>query len=735
MANVLGITIDTAEPRVKTDRVALAIAGSRNGVVQWDLLNSVNVYVDPVTHTAMLLPYPITPEWDTTATTGDPSSGFYRIGKAATNVASSSSWVEHIPNNVDGNVYLYGLGVNTVISPLGSFDQNRAWWFSYYSFGQGETFLQFQAIWGNVALDIFSDGTVQIYKNAIQVGAGNIGNLEPSDDSPTRKVGGSAKGGHRHQVTGAPISFMVIPCRTRELVFLCNRGGAFHAVFDDIPKDDPHPVILPYGTMTYQIPHGQAMVQAAPVRWLTSGYILSTTQTFRKAPTALQSGPSVSIQYDLPNTGVPPTISGSLKTTGGTSNFVADGSVKNCRFRVDMASDGSSSPFLYGASAAYDAITANTDGAHSVVLDDYTVEARLTVPEAPNGVQLSVTCKSPATVGASIPNYREIGNRPIVAKIGTIAFLTGRTKAPRLEYGPTDATSRIIWETRDRWKSYENYEILDPVPWDGRPLPDVIKEVAMYPGYPSSDMDVQNFDLTLPAQGQSSTGEWAVIAEAGDTCDKWLMKLYEDYARTAIVGWYPSATGPKFRFRTPESIGTTPSATIYNTRAAAIAAGYTEDNHWQHVVYDGYREDYLEPEANVLRVTGWDSRIDKAFQVVGEDSSAKDPTLVPSARPTNWTGEAYPVSVFDPAITDSGTAAYVFGVLRARLFKGQITAEIPCEMQFKTDGSPLWRGDVLRVDLVGNWRIRTMDVTPTLETATRVIRPARYTCEFIPGSL
>jgi hypothetical protein len=266
-----------------------------------------------------------------------------------------------------------------------------------------------------------------------------------------------------------------------------------------------------------------------------------------------------------------------------------------------------------------------------------------------------------------------------------------------------------------------------------------IEELARYPGWSSGDMDVEDIDYTLPLKGQSANGEWALIPLDGDKVSDWLNKIREQFAGNVVMGWYPSATGPKFRFRTEASIGTTPAATIYRTRQEAIDAGHSTndlDNNawWRHVVKDGYNEKRVEPEANKLRVTGWDSRIDKAFQVFSKDDASINPVTVPASRPDNWIGEVRQVSTFYPEANTLAHVTFAEGVLRSRLFPGVWLADIPCEMQFHAEGHPLWRGDILRVDGVGNWRILSFTSESTIEASTRVVRPTTYTCKFIPGS-
>lgn len=737
--DVMTLQFDVAEPRIAVDRTAVLVSGEENGVIQWDMpFSSPNVFLESVTSTLMLMPNPLSQAWNTTATTSDTSSPYYRIGKASTNVAGSTSWVEHVPNNVPGNVYLYGLGTNDPVNSLASYPANQAWYFSYFSFNAGDNFLQFHGTWtgGGLTVEcfIYANGQVAFTKNGNYIGGGSLSHVEHAATilgAPHKKT--SNQSGAQ---TNVPVSFLVIPFRQRELLFICNRGGSFTVSFEDIDKSDPNPIILPACKCQWQVPVGQPMVSFAPVSYATTGYVWSQIQNLREAP-ASGITPQFNTLFNFTGTLGTLTIATTAHTADGSSLFTPDDTINQIRLKIDVSCDGKNSPWIYGCSAVFPAKTTTTNGAHAVTLDDYVLEAELTVPESPSGIQLTITCRNPGTIDTLIPLSQVIGNRPIAAYIGSVPYFIGRSKPPSLDEGTNDDSSKYKFELRDYWKALEIYEILDPIPWDRLGLKGVLQELGMLPGFPLSMMDIEDFDFDLPFQGQSSQGnfDYAVIPEAGDTAAKWILKLWEDYAKTCIVGWYPSITGPKLRFRNPATISTMPDATLYATTADSVAAGFDANPDsasaaWRHTVHQGYRIDTTEPEANALRVTGWDSHIDKAFQVYYRDSLSQNPTLIPSARPQNWTGERYNVAEYNSSITDMGTAVYVAGVLQQRLFYERTLAEIPCEMQFNADGSPLWRGNLLRVDGAGNFRVLTVRAQHVIENTNKVKRPCTYTGVF-----
>lgn len=759
MSNVLTVQIDVAEPRIQYDRLGVLTTGSKESAdgninrVQWDMFHSnAGAQLDFITFTGYLTPAPASAAWQTSARTQ------FLIRQADTDKAASANWTEINSHKFTGDIYLQSLGVNEPVQTLATFEKNMPWWFSWFAHGQGDQFAQLKVILGNVGLEFYTDGTCRIYKPVAAFadftvtnyrGEGNITKLD-NDHIPIS--GTNVQGGAQTSIQDAPVDVLIFPWRKRELVIMSTRGGGFSFCFEDIDRDDPDPTITAAGKMQFYVPTGQATVQASPAKlrtgnWFaTTGMFLSQVLELRQPP---KTGAVAVAQayFDLPGYDVAPTVAAKVVDYDTFADFVGNGVKTKCRLRVDMAGNGKNTPWLYGASAYFAAVTKNTDSAHAITLDSLITEANLSVTESPADVVLTLKTRDVATLGASVSQIKRVANRPIRAVIGTpptdptaatgIALLTGRTGSPKWHEAVRDSATHLTWECRDRWKSLEKYTILDPLPFDGRLLEDVIKELAMLPGYPSSDMDVEPFGFPLPSLGQTSKGEWSLIPEEGDSPATWLDRLWEDYAKTCVRGWYPSATGPKFRFRLPQeyggSLSSTESLTIYETTAQAVSLGGRSAAEAYQYVYTSFEEDTLEIEANDIRVTGWDSRIDRAFQAHGEDANSKIPDTAPSARPENWLGEPRNVALFEPAITRQTEANYAAAVMGYRLMTSPRPSSWGSQMLFNGDGSPVWTGNVVKLYNKGRYRVLTVSIDFKFEssTANRAWRPATYTGRYL----
>ncbi len=727
--DVLTISFDVAESRVETDRIALLVTGEANAVLQWDIDNSSGIFVEGITNTAFLIPNAFTTAFDEDATGVNA-----RLRLADTNQAANPAYTEYIQNDLPNNYYIMGQNTNAPLTLNKTYEKNVAWYFSYFAFGQGDAFLQFQATWGNVVLQIYSDGEVVWSKNGLKFGSGNLTHFQPAKTGDVivshKKAprAGAAKGA----IQNTAIKFVVIPCRERELIFLCNHGGGFRSVLEDIAPGTSDTTILPSCRPIFQIPNGKPVLQFAPLQYATTGVLKSNLRYLREPPVDLAE-PTTTTLFDIPTSGTADAV-GDLMDEDGVTPFVGDGIKETCIMSIDMTGDGLTTPFIYGAYSVFDSVTAMTDGTHQQTVDGFTEEFNLTVGDSPSSVTATVGLLYADSVDAILAHSKRVGNRAINCRIsrvaGDIAFLTGRSGTPSFTDGPVDGSRKLMYEFRDWWKVYETYQIQDPTPFDGMRFKDAIEQVARYPGFTAAQMDVEDFDFVIPSDGQTSDGDFAVIPEIGDTCAKWLEKFWEDYAKFAYFGWYPSATGPKFRFKSEDALGTTADCTLYRTRQVAVdalmALGMTAaeaEIEWPYHVITFFKEDTIELEANEIRITGWDDRIDKAFQSVWHDTDSQKVTTFPSAFPDNWLGEPRRIAIFNPAIRNQGVADWVAGVIRSRVSRSRRTATIKCQMQFNADLSPVWRGNVIKIDGVGRYRVNTLTGGHIIEAPTTFVDP------------
>lgn len=701
----MGISVgfDVEEPRVQVDRLAVLVTGGIRDRIQWDMANSTGMWLDLTTYTTMLLPYQVRPEW------GQGSTYPYNRLMKGDYALTDAKWKEH-NYRFDGDTYLYGVGDEGGAVTHASYSRNRGWFFSYFAFGQNDTFPSLQVMIGTVGLSFYSDGSVYVYKPVAEFADFVDENLDGSGSitSYKNKYYQPPQGNRSDNLSGAPVDVLIVPWRKRELLIVSNRGGGFSHVFRDISLSDSDPTIIAAGPMGWYVPTAQPMVQAAPLTFPTSGQLRSFVRYFREPPKTGTS-PDCVAYYDLPGYGVEPTCVASLTDELGTP-FIPDDAAQTCTLTVDVTGDGTNTPFIYGASAVFDRVVVNTDGEHTTHFESDTLELSLNVPEQPSGVVLTIE------VRGTDADSLTLNNRPVEVDLDSVPIFFGRSGPPKFTDSPNPDMQKIRWEVRDPWVALENYQIVDPLPFDTVNLADQIEDLATMTGYDNSQMDVEDFDFTIPSLGANSKGDWAVIPEPGDKAAKWIEKLWEDYAQNCIVGFYPSASGLFFRFRSEATLSQTPSVMVYSTIDEAydayIGDGYTAAQAWVLAykgVYRSFIQDSLAIEANDIRVTGWDSRLDQAFQIHDQDLTSKDPTLVPGSRPDNWWGEPLRYSLFDPAIVDMSTLDYVAGILRSRLMYQTYVGELKCNFLVKADGSPVWKGDAIGIAGYGIYRVTSFN--------------------------
>lgn len=733
------VTLDVAEPRVLRDRLARLVTGTVGGRLQWDLPNSTGVACAELNGTSFLMPVQFHPSWQTSG-----AAPYNRLAKADYSL-TSAKWLDFCGERCTGDTYLYGLDPAEAVTTHVTWERNRGFYFTYYAFGGAQTFLQFVCRLGTVGVAVYSDGSVRIYKgiatfadcdDAHQVGSGSI--IAEAKDAKQRA--GTPQGQQTSLVSGAPIDLLVMPWRHRELLVMSNRGGAFSHTFEDITLEDEDPTITTAATMSWQCPTMQAKVQASPLRFATDGSLLTYVQTLRQPPEVAATA-TCRAYYDLPGYGVAPTCAAFLTDAAGTAAFVPDGAEVHCRVAIAMTGDGTNTPWVYGAAAVLPRTTQDTDDSEEFDLTPYVANIDLTVPEASSGVTLTLRLLSDTLVDA-VPQIQDMSNRPIRLDIEGKGTFYGRTGPPRYVHSLNGDMVAFEIECRDPWLALESYRIVDAAAFDGTDIADAIGDLVVMSGYPDTCLDVEEIDYRLPAAEGASDGEWALATEEGDTAASWLDKLTDDFAKGAYVGWYPGAVGgvdqPLFRFRRYMSMPLTSDITIYGTvdeaYTALIAAGRTEAQAFAEapgLVWRTFRRDALTIEANDVRVTGWDSLTNTFYQAHDEDAASKVPNTAPSARPANWLGENRTYALVNMALNSQAHAEYV--AINKRLFLSTVrqTAEIECQMLMRTDGYPIWRGDVITIHNTGVYRVSSFRASLESERGSSIWRPANYTLEYI----
>jgi len=749
MTSALSVRIDVAEPRVSRDPIVALCDGKH-----WDLGKS-TCFIDGITRTAMLAPLRYTAAWDTTTT-----GLYYRLHKTdytfvtmpfvavgtpppypAGTATDQSKWVEH-HSPYQGNVYLQSQGVNDTAVTNARYHKNQPFHLSWFSYNPGQqSIVQMECGWLSekafIALRIWTDGKTEIYKNGTFVGEGNIFERHVTSQTVYGKERDSyrqpkaAKGDSR-QLAQQIIELTMIPCRRRDLLLLSNQGGGFRFTFEDLDPDDPDNTITPGNAQfIWRVPQGQVSVLCAPVNFATSGDLYSIISAPRQPLTA-DDVATYTAYFDEPGYGDSLDYFVELVDPNDLATpFAPDGVKNQFRLHVSLSGAGNGSLWLYGASAVYDAIIENTDGSNVVDIVPYIVSADLSVPESPSDVLMKTTCRSPDELGTGLAFPETVSNRPCQISIDGFTILTGRMKPVGGRDGPDDRSSRIMQEYRDFCKAQEEYRITNAVPVDGFEFAKGFKYFAQLPGFSDSMMDVPDLGFNLPTIGQTSEGEFALLPKEGDKALEWMKKLWEMFAQHTQWGWIPTILGPILQMRSIDFLeADAPQLTLYARIEDAVNAGFSRSEA-VHYVYRTLEPSSIECEANDIQVRGRDPRTGKVFMVRYVDKDSVNPTLPAAQRPANWLGESRIYELINSAITSRPAATWSAATIARRVTPARRIYPFECDMLFRDDGAPVWRGHKVTLDGIGDVKINTFTTNFELMDDVKFWAPSHYTGEFI----
>lgn len=703
--------VNQAQRRLAADRLTVVAGGLElNGSV-WE-----NTWIDPVTQTLMLRPRPLDTEWYTTAT-GD----YAKMGLA--DFAVGSEWEERLDQHWSGP-WLAARDASSNPSALSnvSFPKNMGLSFSWFSYGAGDTFLQYQLGWNDVtstaagvALHFWSDGRVEVYRNGAFIEEGKISGAR------SREV-------RRLQV----FEVMVIPMRGRELLVVSQSGDGFSIVFGDIDPDDPDPEITPEGKIWFQCVSGATQAQIAPLRFAQSGFATSLKSSFLEAPVLGESlvefenapwlgGVQPYLIYGDPGYGAGnQSVEATLVEWDGVTEFVPDGSANEIRARLELSStDSRFSPFVTGVQLGFGAMSDLTDG--SAVSDGSELVGRavLSVPDRASGVALDVLVTDGDAFDALSGGQLGRGSSPVRLVVDDQTAFEGIA-------GPMEWTAEYHsvtegkLEIRDRWGLLDNAVFADRVPLDGLNFSQAVRLLVEKSGIDGSRVRVSESGPSLPFAPGMVAGEWGLLIEAGDRVSDWLRRLFDTFATGWWYGFRPAAdgSGEEF-FAVPDSELTIESAGVLYR---SVSEG---------VVYRNLRRAILEPIANEVRVTGEDPRTGRPMQSVRTDYDAQTVGALVAARSPGWSGSIKRFALVDRGLTKQSAVDASCEALFAELAKERELVEFESEMLFHDGGGPVWRGDLVTLDGVGDVRIRSLGVDFRFEVDGGTYRRAVYCGELV----
>lgn len=684
------------------------------------------VFVDPITLTAMLRPLALTSEWFTTT-----AGNYARTTAAGYELADGSplpagDWIENHRFGLAGNVFLESraypsaAGVPYPVYTQATWPQNQPFVLTWYvpaGAQLADTALEFG--WGDVGSAgsvsgrVTSSGNAEVYKRGdgdavpvkvaeYSVGAGaevrRGAATANGQGAPTKKPG---------DVAGRLFTLYVIPCRRRELLVFSSAGGGFSHVFADL---DPAAVgtITPAGRFWWKVPRGKASVQLAPMRFALAGPLRGVMSKLREAP---ESGATVTqaVQWDTPGYG------GATAVTTDLLPAVPDGARTEFAVGAELTGDGTNTPFLYAAFFEIAPRVVSTPAGVTADVSASVTQLSLTVGEEAPGVSGSLLFKRDAERGdpaadppvpPAAPDLASRSNRPVEVRLGTAAgkpLFFGVNRRPSLVQGATKegggSGHRLACELRDLWAQLEaaTYEEEGP-PFDGTPLTDAVKLLLRHGGIPMAEWDVEASAFGLNAVSAASRGEYSFRPRVGDTVAQWLLRLHRDFAPNWFMGFYPSADGPRFRFRSEAGMGVTPKAEIWGDRDRGAP---TEEERAARRACRAFREEVVAPEATRVAVYGFDPRLNRRYVAIKKNTAAENPAA-PGGE--GWVGEVRPVGLVEPRLTSAEMVIRACDQLFDRLTPALRIGEWRSPLLLDAAGLPLWKGDVVRIRHEGHQR-------------------------------
>jgi len=728
MADVLTVTIDTAQPRIKRERITATAAGLEwNGPVWSD------TWITPENETLCLRPAPLKPEWHTT------TSGIYsRLGLADFASLTDSNWSEKVDKAGSRRIYNQA-GMDSAAACGSLFGVNRGWFVGYHAFNLGNQAdaSVLEIAWTmdgsfstGPSFRFWNSGKVDVYEDAVYVATYTLGN----------KAGTAQK---------SYCDFLIIPMRRREiLVYSITSGDAFVHVLSGISESEESPVIIPDAYFVWWVPTGSVDVEIAPVQYPTTGYATSDVILLANPPasgagfeswTNNDPADTITLAKVFGDSGFSGTPGDTvihlvdLVKEDGSTAFVADGSLDTCRLKATLTGNGEYTPFLYYAHKAFEAEVVNTNATETFDLTPYMVgEWTLEVPDDPGGVAFRFTITTPDTLdGGDVPLLKTLSNRPVQVKIGSVIILDGVTMPPKYTDSTTDESKRLEIEVRDRMHTLQTQMMRERMPLDGFDFCKAsgVSAISFWfsrAGYSrdASDMDLDDVALVLGQIPSKAATDFSILADVGAKPYDQLDELTTRFAAGWLFGIVPQGSGaPKPVYHDPAGLPTTPDYTLYRSDTDAVAASADPED-----VYMSYSEVPLEIEANEVWVTGVDPRTGKIVRAYDRDDASQNPATAPSSRADNWVGEIRYMGVIDGRYNSEAACAdgvaSILPLVSARHFAGD--CDVP-KMLFKGSGAPVWRGDMLELDGARTGRVTALSVRGMRETSGLVAREAKYT--------
>ena len=704
----LSLIFDSVQSRVKQRRVAAFTQGGypaeEGGYVSgWSDRFGSGTFYDRSSFTLMLQPSAFEADFI------ESNSGRYaKLARADFTLTDSTQWTDMAYSNgmtfmqYNGSTYP-AEGVTTT-----TWGRNRGFYLGWYQngAGAGAKALAVDCGWNTSAdggdgpsFRFYVDGSVEVWRDGILRGTYSLSgdSSQQSQQQPQQYIG-----------------VVLIPARFREWIVISTTGASFTHLDDTIAEDAAPPIIAPATNFWFSFPTMKPIVVVAPLRFPIAGWRASRLVGLADNPTGMAAVDQTF--WDTSQSGTPEASEAvtmtMVKASDATTAWTYDGADPNplqARLRFALTGNGEYTPFVYAGIRDFAPTTANTDDA-GVDLIDRTMSLSIDCPESPANVTMNLSLRDPdAIADDGVPAISTGSNRPVQLRWEGITIIDGRTGAPNTDLAPWSEAKSITFEIRDRWKALERARLRDPLPLDGYRIKAALLALLKVAGVDAADTDIYDDPYRLDFGQSPSTGDWATIAQPGEdgVVSSWVTRIMDNFAGSWYYGFKPYATKVKFFAKPPDHL-TGSKFTLYSSIANAIAAGFTD--HPERHVYRKVRRQDLEPECNEIRVTGWDSRQRRPFQVFKVDAVSQDPTLAVADRPRNWLGEPVDVDYSQVEVGSETAATRMIDELFPKLTQAREMIQFEAEWQRDEAGVPAWRGDLCSLqtpdDPAAFWSVR-----------------------------
>jgi hypothetical protein len=487
------------------------------------------------------------------------NTGLYQkitVGGGATygwTLTTSSKWKNFDAASQGGNYFAQSQNVNESVISTYTWDTNQAFFISWFVHAKetpgAEDGTRLEFGWGDPAgtsvtsCRIFPSGRVQVYRNDVQVYDGD--GWTQGETAPQK----TKKGSTGQDTSMTFCGYWVEPFDLGLLITCTSHGKSLHVRFEDIDPDTVLPAPIPSAQFWWWVRKAtgatvnpQCTVQAAPVQYLTTPYVISDVITLDFVPDA-----SITPEFSYITSGTVP-VTYELLNEAGTAAW--DGTSNTLRVKVYLYTGVSTaSGALYSVELEWPGATITTDGSDQVDLNALQDEEEddqgsfmleslsFSKPDQIGGASASLVMRNPERVDLkqSADVVRSVSNRVFSLQWGRASrenyLIDGRTGSPKVTRGINNDVEKLAIQIDDARKALERYRFRTKKNLGGLTLSDALKYLFKVAGtFTDADMDyIEASTFTLPVDNAASD-EASCVIKVGETPMEWIQRIMDDYS-------------------------------------------------------------------------------------------------------------------------------------------------------------------------------------------------------------